>query len=103
MNIAKEIAKFCDKCVLEIKGKTTTTTQQKIKHKNPCQSRDFAPNADALPLHHRVNWEYRLYKLLAVITSLQTPKHPAAVTSPDQYSNHCHRERSRYFIYIYSI
>jgi len=42
------------------KSKNTTTTKQKIKHKNPCQSRGLnpgalAPKADALPLHHRVN------------------------------------------------
>jgi len=39
---------------------TTTTTKQKIKHKNSCRSRGLnpgalAPKADALPLHHRVN------------------------------------------------
>jgi len=43
----------------------TNTIKQKFKHKNPCGSRELnqepiAPKADALPLHHRVNWEYRL-------------------------------------------
>jgi len=42
------------------KSKNTTTTKQKIKHKNPYRSRELnpeyvAPIADALPLHHRVN------------------------------------------------
>jgi len=37
-----------------------TTTKQKIKHENPCPSRELnpapvAPQADALPLHHQVN------------------------------------------------
>ena len=40
--------------------KPTSTTKQKIKHKNTCRSRELnpgplAPTADALPLHHRVN------------------------------------------------
>jgi len=34
--------------------------QKKIKHKNPCQSRELNPGplalkTDALPLHHQVN------------------------------------------------
>jgi len=42
------------------KSKNTTTTKQKIKHKNPCQSWQLnpgplAPKADVLPLHHQVN------------------------------------------------
>jgi len=42
------------------KTKNTTTTIQKIKHKNPCLSQGLnpgplAPKGDALPLHHRVN------------------------------------------------
>jgi len=42
------------------KSKIITTTEQKIKHKNPCQDRELnpgplTPKADALPLHHRVN------------------------------------------------
>ena len=42
------------------KIKNTSTTKHKIKHKNPCRSRELnpghlAPKADALPLHHRVN------------------------------------------------
>jgi len=46
-------------------SKNTTITKQKIKHKNPCLSRELNPGhlalkADALPLHHRVNWEYRV-------------------------------------------
>ena len=48
--------------VLMDKSKNTTTTKQKIKHKNTCRSRELipgllAPKADALPLHHRVNLE----------------------------------------------
>ena len=40
--------------------KVKTQPKQKIKHKNPCRSRELnpgplAPKADALPLHHRVN------------------------------------------------
>ena len=47
------------------KSKNPTTTKQKIKHKNPCRSQELnlgppALKADALPLHHRVNLEYRL-------------------------------------------
>jgi len=42
------------------KTKNTTTTKQKIKHKNPWRSwglnlGPYAPKADALPLHHKVN------------------------------------------------
>ena len=45
---------------LNKKGKNTTITKQKFKHKNPCRSRGLnsgplAPNADALPLQQRVN------------------------------------------------
>ena len=41
---------------------TTTTKQNKIKHKTTCLSRaldpePLAPKFDALPLHHGVNWE----------------------------------------------
>jgi len=46
-------------CFFDKKVKTTTT-QQKIKHKNPIRSwglnpGPLAPKEDALPLHHRVN------------------------------------------------
>jgi len=49
------------------KSKNTTTTKQKFKPKKPCRSRELnpgslAPKADALPLHHRVNGEYRLFR-----------------------------------------
>jgi len=62
MNIAKglwQIMRFLQK------NENPTTKKQKIKHKNPCRSRELnpvphAPKADALPLHHRVNCEYRL-------------------------------------------
>jgi len=59
MNIAKAIANCCHKkCVFGQKSKKTTTTKQKIKHKNPCRSRALnpgpLPKADALLLHHRV-------------------------------------------------
>ena len=50
---------------LDKKVKTQQQQQQnkKIKHKNICRSRGLnpgplAPKADALPLHHRVNWEF---------------------------------------------
>jgi len=41
-------------------NKTQEQQNKKIKHKNPCRSQELnpgplAPNADALPLHHRVN------------------------------------------------
>ena len=44
------------KCVFGQKRKNTTTTKQKIKHKNPCMGLGLnpgplAPKADALPLH----------------------------------------------------
>jgi len=47
-------------CVFNKKVKKTTTTKQKIKHKNPSGSRGLNPgplalDADALPLHHQVN------------------------------------------------
>ena len=46
-------------------GQNVKTLHQKKTHKNPCPSREMnpgqlAPKADALPLHHRVNWKYRL-------------------------------------------
>jgi len=47
------------------KSKNIATTKPKIKHNNPCWSRELnpealAPKADALPLQQRVNLEYRL-------------------------------------------
>jgi len=47
------------------KSKNSTTPKQTMKHKNPCRIRGLnmgplAPKADALPLHHRVNLQYRL-------------------------------------------
>jgi len=47
------------------KMKTQQQRNKKIKHKNPCRSREvnpghLAPKGGALPLHHRVNCEYRL-------------------------------------------
>jgi len=63
----KGIAKMWQIMCFWTKGKNTTTTKQnKISNiKNICISRKlntgpFAPKADALLLHHRVNWEYRL-------------------------------------------
>jgi len=43
---------------LGTKSKNATTTEQQIKHKNPCRSRELKPGplahkADALPQHHR--------------------------------------------------
>jgi len=55
------LAKLCDKLrVFGQKSKNTTTTKQKIKHKNRCWSRELnpgplTPKADALSLHHQVN------------------------------------------------
>ena len=48
------------------KSINAATTKQKIEHYNPCRSRElnagpFALTEDTLPLHHRVNCEYRLY------------------------------------------
>ena len=46
----------------------------KQKSKNPCRSRELnpgslAPKADALPLHHQVNWELLLKSsFLTVLT-----------------------------------
>ena len=54
-NIAKEIAKYCDKlCVFGQKVKPKQ--KNNIKHKNPSRSRELnsgplVPKADALPLH----------------------------------------------------
>jgi len=62
--MAKSIATFCDKNVfLDKKAKTQQQLNKKIKHKNPCRSRELNPGplaltADALPLHHRVNRKY---------------------------------------------
>jgi len=54
-----KLLKMLGQC-FRTKSKNTTTTKQKIKHKNPCRSRELnpgplAPKADALPLHHQVN------------------------------------------------
>jgi len=61
LTLQKELQTFVTNNVFfDKKSKITTTIKQKIKHKNPCGSRGlnqgpFAPKADALPLHHRVN------------------------------------------------
>jgi len=61
LTLYKELQTFVTNNVfLDKKSKNTTTTKQKIKHKNPCRSRvlnrgHLAPKADALPLHHRAN------------------------------------------------
>jgi len=61
LTLYKELQTFeTNNVFLDKKSKNTTTTKQKIKHKNPCRSRGLnpgplAPKADALPLHHRVN------------------------------------------------
>ena len=58
LTLLKELQYFAIYNVfLEKKSKNTTTTIQKIKHKNPCRSRGLnlgplAPKADALPRHH---------------------------------------------------
>jgi len=62
--LQKELQNVVKNNVFWTKHKNTTTTKQKMKHKNPCRSRELipgtlAPKADALPLHHRVNLEYR--------------------------------------------
>jgi len=59
MNIAKGIAKFCDKNVFLEKVKTQQQRNKKT-HKNLRRSRElnpgpFAPKADPLSLHHRVS------------------------------------------------
>jgi len=66
LTLQKELLTFVTNnvCFLQ-KSKNTTTIKLLIKHKNPCGSRGLnpgglAPKADALPLHHRVNEEYRL-------------------------------------------
>jgi len=58
LTLQKELKIFVTQCVFG--RKVETTTQQKIKHKNPCRSRNLnpgplAPKADALSLHHRIN------------------------------------------------
>jgi len=60
--LQKILQNVVTKNVFWTKSKNTTTTKQKIKHKNPCRSRELnsgplAPKADALTLHHRVNEE----------------------------------------------
>jgi len=61
LTLQEDLQNLVTNSVFWTKGKnTTTTTKQKIKHKNPCRSRELnpgplAPKADALPLHHRVN------------------------------------------------
>ena len=56
------------------KSKNTTTIKQKIEHKNPCRNRKsnrgpLAPQMDALPLHHRVNWEYWLFSSYLTVST----------------------------------
>jgi len=60
LTLQMDFQNFVTKNVFMEKGKNTKTTKQKIKHKNPCQSRELnlgplAPKAVALTLHHRVN------------------------------------------------
>jgi len=60
LTLYKSLQTFVTNNVFWTKSKNTTTTKQKIKHKNPWRSRGLnpgphAPIADALPLHHRVN------------------------------------------------
>jgi len=60
LTLQKDFQNFVTNNVFTDKSKNKTTTKQKIKHKNPCRSRELnpgplAPKADALPLHHRVN------------------------------------------------
>jgi len=59
-----ELQNFVTNNVFWRKSKNATTTKQNIKHKNPCRSRELnpgplTPKAYALPLHRRVNLEYR--------------------------------------------
>ena len=65
LTLQNELQNFVIINVFMDKSKTTTKTKQKIKLKSPCLSRELNPGpiaakADVLPLHHRVNWEYRL-------------------------------------------
>ena len=65
LTLQKELQNFVTKDVFWTKSKSTTATKQTMKHKNPSRSRKLnprllAPKADTVPLHHRVNWEYRL-------------------------------------------
>jgi len=51
------------------KSKKNTKNNKTEKNKNPCRSQELkpghlAPKADALPLHHRVNREYRLLEAI---------------------------------------
>jgi len=62
LTLQKGLHNFVTNNVFLDKKEKTQQQQQnkKIKHKNPCQSREFnlrplAHKADALPLNHRVN------------------------------------------------
>jgi len=62
INIVKGIANFVTNNVFfDKKVKSQQQQSKKMKHKNPCRiwglnPGPLAPKADALPLHHLVNW-----------------------------------------------
>ena len=71
----KDFAKYGGEWFLFYKkNENPTTTKQKLKHKNSGRSRELHPGhlatkADALPLHHRVNCEYRLYSSFFTVST----------------------------------
>ena len=73
-NIAKEIAKCCAKYgVLDKKVKTQYQQNKRIKHINPCQSRELntgplAPNANTFSLHHLVYTQLRTRGVLLLFS-----------------------------------
>ena len=78
LTLQKEFQNSVTNNVFWTKSKNTTTTKQKIKHKNPCWSRELSPGhlalkADALPLHHP-NSTQRLIPLFSTVTTATTSK-----------------------------
>jgi len=64
--LQKELQTFVTKMCCWTKNKNTTTTKQKLKHKNPCRIRGLnpgplAPKVDALPLHHHIQYVFLLF------------------------------------------
>ena len=73
LTLHKELHQCLTNNVFGQKNKNTTT-KQKIKHKKDRRSWGLnpgclAPKADALPLHHRVNWEERLQSTYLTVST----------------------------------
>ena len=63
LTLQKECQTIVTNNLFWTKNKTTSSTKQNIKHKNPCQSQEsntepLAPQSDAWALDDRDNWTY---------------------------------------------